>query len=341
MSPITVLHISDGRSGHSTLAEGLIAAMARRRSVVVVRREVRRPRWLPARAISYVWNAGLGPERLLSTVYGIEPAALPRADVVVSAGGDTLGANVAAARLLAAPNVFYGSLRRFPPEDFALVLTSYARNADRPRHVMSLKPSRFDVDGLPRPNRRPGAPPVAGLLVGGDAGRQVRFTRSDWDRLVAFLEAMHAADGTRWLVTNSRRTPDAVADRLAALASGAGAVARFIDVRRPGSGTLEELFAACEVLAVTADSSSMVSEGVWVGRPVVALEPAACSLDANEAGYRDWLARSGWVRSLAIARLDPAAFQASLAQIRPLAVNPLDQLAELLAQRLPQLLAGR
>lgn len=312
--------------------------MARLRHVVVARQPVRRPGWLPARVLSYAWNAGLPPPRILRGVYGIDPAALPRADVVVSAGGDTLAANAAAARLLGVPNVFYGSLRRYRPEDFALVLTSYARNAGRLHHVMALKPSRFDADRLPSPVRTTGAAATLGLLVGGDAGSQFRYRPEDWDCLVTFLCTLHKHDGTRWVVSNSRRTPDVMSDRLAELAAGgAGPIVSFIDVRNPGSGTLESLFAAAEALVVTADSSSMISEGVWIRRPVIALAPRGGVLTPDEHGYRKWLEDSGWLRTIPLDELTPLRLATAMAAVVPLAHNPLDELAGILAQRLPAL----
>lgn len=339
MPPLTALLLTDGRQGHVSLAEGLLAAMARRRPIETVRVHVRRPRWLPARALSAIWNGGLAPEHVLRRLYGIDPATLPQAGVVVSAGGDTLAANAAAARLLAVPNLFYGSLRRYRPEDFSLVLTSYARNANLPNHVMALKPSRFDADRLPVARLEAGAPRTVGLLVGGDAGRAFRYTAGDWDGLLAFIDTLSRFDGTRWIASNSRRTPDAVSDRLAGLAEAGGPITRFIDVRRASAGSLEELFAAAEVLAVTSDSSSMVSEGVWVRRPVVVLAPCSGILTPDESGYRAWLAENGWTRTVSIEGLTAERFTVACSEITPLAFNPLDHLAAILAERLPQLLA--
>lgn len=336
MPPLLVLQLSDGRPGHVTLSDGILAAIRRRRPIEVRRIEVRRPGWLPARVLSALSNARLAPERILRHVYGVAPAELTGAGLVVSAGGDTLAANVAAQRLLSVPNLFYGSLRRYRPEDFALVLTSYARNADRPRHVMTLKPSRFDADALALPPRPAGSPAVAGLLIGGDAGSEVRFATGDWDRLLAFTEAYARATGTRWIVTNSRRTPDALSERLASLV-GKSAIAELIDVKSAAPGTLDDLLRRAELLAVTADSSSMVSEGVWVRRRTISLAPARCALTPDETGYREWLAANGWIRSLDIATLTPERFGAALAEITPLAESPLDALARLLEQRLPAL----
>ncbi len=52
LQTLEILILSDGRPGHYHLAEGVAAAIARRRPVTVVRRPVGRPRWLPGRALA-------------------------------------------------------------------------------------------------------------------------------------------------------------------------------------------------------------------------------------------------------------------------------------------------
>jgi hypothetical protein len=342
MSPLTALLLSDGRPGHYHLAEGVLAALARLCPVRVVRLELRRNRLVPGRILALLIEAGVGPEWVLRLGYGLRAGALPEADLIVSAGGNTLAANIACARIVRAPNVFYGSLRRFRPQDFALVLTSHARFAGRPRHVMTLKPSAADPDTLaplarPTAHGGPRAPAVAGLLVGGDTAT-VRYEIEDWMRLGAFLGALTEAAGTRWIVSNSRRTPEHASDMLARLAAAPGSpIERFIDVRSAGAGTLGELFARSEAVLSTVDSSSMVSEAVWMRRPVLAVAPAAASLPDNEQEYRCYLESRGWARSLAIADLTPKRVLAELASLTPLEANPLDLLAATLAEKLPQL----
>lgn len=341
MRTLNVLLFADDRPGHYTLAEGIVAAMARRRSVAVTRIVIRRPRWLPARLLSALVNRGTDPAFLLRAVYGLSANDLPPAGAVVSAGGDTLAANVAAARLLGVPNVFYGSLRRYREEDFALVLTSYERHRTRPRHLVTPKPNKLDPDTIGPPPTAAGAgqpPRVAGLLVGGEAGT-VHFAGADWRRLTGFLRAQSRAHATRWIVATSPRTPAPYADELTRLAAEPdGPIERLIDFRKAGPGQLAAFFGAVDTVAVTADSSSMLSEAIWVRRPVVALAPADFRLTPDELDYRRFLEASGWSTVVAIAGLTPETFVAALARVTPLQANPLDRLADELAARLPGLL---
>jgi mitochondrial fission protein ELM1 len=341
MSPVTALLLSDDRPGHYHLAEGVIAAVRRLKAVDVVRLEVRRGAW-PGAVLAAYMNAGFSPQWLLRSVYGLDAGNLPQAHLIVSAGAETLAANAAVARLLHAPNVFYGSLRGFRPESFALVLTSYARYADRPRHVIALKPSSIDPATLPvRPVAQqlgPARPPrLAGLLIGGDAGG-FSYTPDDWSRLIGFLGETHRAWGTRWIVSNSRRTPDAVSGAISSLAAGVdGPITEFIDVRAVGAGTLRGVLERVEAIVCTDDSSTMVSESISALLPTVGVTPARHAFTEEERGYRAFLAANGWYRSLTITALTPERVLAELVQIRPLTENPLDWLAAILRERLPGL----
>ncbi len=342
MPPLKALLITDGRPGHVSLSEGILAAIARRRTVDIVRLDVRRPRILPARLLSALTNCGMSPVSVLKRVYDVNAHVLPATNVIVSAGGDTLAANIATARLLGVPNLFYGSLRRFKADDFALVLNSYSRYGDHPKYLVTLKPNKLDADEImagaeQKPLDKAKPPETAGLLLGGDTPA-MSFGLANWQRIAEFVSATHAQHGTRWMVSNSRRTPDIASDLFAHLSRApASPIARFIDVRQQESGTLGELFAFAQAVAVTADSSSMLSEAIWVRRPVVALMPPGSSLPSDEQDYRTFLSGRGWTTALSLADLSPQTWLANLARLTPLNANPLDLLATELQRRVPEI----
>ena len=73
------------------------------------------------------------PPRMLRMAYRIDAEALPKPDLVVSAGGETQMPNICVTRFLGTPNIFCGSLLRglgpaeFQPGDFLLTATPKAR----------------------------------------------------------------------------------------------------------------------------------------------------------------------------------------------------------------------
>lgn len=345
MTPLAILILSDDRPGHYHLSEGVAAALGRRRPVAVTRLTIARRRLAPGRLLAAALSRGLPPALVLSVGYGLSRSGLPRADLVISAGGDTLAANVAAARLLEARNIYCGTLKHIAPEALSLVVSSYARHANLPRHLVALKPNGLDPDALPQRaggQSAGGAPRVAGLLVGGPSGL-FRYTDAEWDRLIAFLAESRDQLGIRWIVSTSRRTPDTVADALQAVAQAPGSpIQELIDFRHAGPGTLPRLFAGVDAILATEDSSTMLSEAVCARLPVVGVAPMAHDFKDDEREYRQLMLGEGWCRSLRLADLTPARFAAALAEVRPLSENHLDRLADALEGHLAGLdLQGR
>jgi len=337
MPPFRILILSDGRPGHFNLAEGIAAAIERIRPAVTTRVDVRRGRW-PGTALAALSRCHLPARPLFARVYGIDIEKLPPCDIVLSAGAETLAASVWLARTRGVANIFYGSLRLFNPHDFSLILTSYQRNATKPRHALALKPSRFDPDSVPRLEApRPGDPHCIGLLIGGNSSG-IRYQDPDWDGLLALVDSYGQSSNVRWLIANSRRTPDDISDRLALQARQPGTpIAQFLDVRTAGAGTLSALLAQCHAVLCTTDSSSMISECIWARKPTLSLAPADLAHTPDEAAYRRWLERSGWCSEIVIAGATSAGLDAKLGTITPLEVNPLEDLANLLRKRLPDL----
>ncbi|MFW2392316.1 MAG: mitochondrial fission ELM1 family protein [Alphaproteobacteria bacterium] len=343
MRPLRIIFLADTRPGHYHLAQGVIAALAHVRPVEVTRIEVKRKWIVPTRWLRARINADtFFPPRMLRMAYRIDAEELPDADLVVSAGGETHMPNICVTRLLDVPNIFCGSLLRgLEADNFSLIISSYDCDADSERHLVTLKPSPINPDALGRPKTVPcfgpdRLPKLAGLLVGGKAG-SFRYTSKEWERLLAFVAEISKAWGTRWLISTSRRTPDQVADRIAELAKDDSVVAKFIDFRTAGPGTLPEILSKAEVVVCTEDSSSMISEAVSARLPVVGVAPARHRFTDEETLYRDFLMQNGWSRVVPLAKLTPETFAKALSEIEPLHENPLDALAAKLKERLPEL----
>lgn len=295
--------------------------------------------WLPGRILQQLLNRGASPSLILRLGYGVGRRDLSAADVVVSAGGETLAANAAIAGLLTVPNVFCGRVRRLAPERVRLVIASLERFAALPNHLLALPPTPYERAGPgPAEPVGPASPPrLAGALIGGDSG-SVRYGPEDWDRLVRFLRESHRCHGVRWLVTTSRRSGQRIGDALAAMATETGGpVERFIDYRVAGPGTVGQILAAAQAILVTADSSTMITEAVGARLPVVGVTCDSGRMEEREAEYRVLLTRKGWYRSLSLSELQPEAFLEALAQVRPRTTSALDELAAALRQRLPEL----
>ena len=344
--PLTALLLADAKPGHYHQAEGVIAAIGRLRPVTTIRLEVRRRFVVPTRTLLQLVNLGASPALILRLGFGIRADQLPAADVVVSAGGETLAANAAAAKVLGAANIFCGRLRRLAPEHVKLVIVSLERLGELPNHMVSLPPSAIDsgpatatCNGAGVRFGRANPPARVGVLIGGNSGA-LRYGTEDWLQLTRFLHDAHRSHGLHWLAATSRRSGTFIGDALAAMAAKKeSGLDTFIDFRTVGAGTLPQIFAAADAILCTDDSTTMISEAVGARLPVVSVAPAASMLEPREAEYRALLASEGWYRSLALSQLTPDTFLAALEEIAPRTSSQLDELAAAVSQRLPELFA--
>jgi mitochondrial fission protein ELM1 len=339
--PLKAVLITDEKPGHFHQAEGVLAAIGRLRPLDVSRVSVRRRFFIPTRMLHQLINSGAPASLILRLGYGIEPQDLPGADVVVSAGGETLAANVAAAKVLGAANIFCGRMRRVAPEHVRVIVVSLERFRSLPNHLVTLPPSPIEItrpDGGREPLGPANLPKLVGVLIGGDSGA-ISYKADDWQKLLSFLRRAHQSLGLRWLITTSRRSGPDVADALVALAADrASGIDKFIDYRTSGPGTLGEILTPAEAILVTADSTTMISEAIAARLPVVGMMPDGATQEEREVEYRAFLGGQGWYRALAFSELSPPRFLEVLSEITPRHTSALDELAAALAERLPQLL---
>ncbi|MCB1528692.1 MAG: mitochondrial fission ELM1 family protein [Hyphomicrobiaceae bacterium] len=333
---LKILLFADNRPGHVQLAEGVIAAISHCRPVDVLRVDVARSVLFPNRLLARLLTTAINKKWLLSVAYNVDVNRLEGRELIVSSGGNTLGANILAARLLGAVNIFYGSLRQFDPLDIALALTSYEHHTTHPNIVAALKPSSLDPDEFPAYTSVDEVPRTLGVLIGGD-GSGLFYTQEDWIGLLNFCQCFHDAFASKFIVANSRRTPHKTSDLIAQFAARNGAFVEFIDVRTAGPGTLPPLFAQSEVVLASADSSSMVSEAIWLRRPTLALYPMNGRLEHAEAVYRAQLVTKGHLAEISIEDLTPRSVLTHLTALTPMRNNPRQSLADLLRKRLPTL----
>lgn len=329
------LLISDGRPGHYRQSEGVVAALRRRGPVDLDRLELAMPRLLPKALIPRLARQ-LPPAWALSFLHGIDHKSLEKPDVIVSSGGSTLGANVALARILGVPNVFSGSTRGFPLDAFRLVLTPYASVARAPKVVVARpKPTPFDPDRIPAPKPLRAREDVRGarvsLLIGGPTP-SADFLSEDWSRLAALVAALVADWGCRATVVTSPRTPEAAYAKLLPLRERFGAAVTVIDFRASGPGSIDAAF-DCDLILITSDSMSMMTEAALSRRPAIALAPATTRPNKDDEAVAGLIA-SGWLAVLPLAGADAASLVEAAVAITPIDHNHLDRLADLLGTAL-------
>jgi mitochondrial fission protein ELM1 len=321
---VDILILADARPGHFRQSEGLAAAIGRRRRVTVRTIAVTpHPVW-KGTLLRLMVRTRLPARMLLRLAFRLDATALGRPALIVSAGSDTLPANVLAARLTGAPNVFIGTIRDFAETDFAAVLTTFPREAHRPRHVLTLKPTLVDPDRLPAPRPISSPDELAGaslaVLVGGPTPSH-RWSAGDWAALSAVLTGLVDRFGVRLRITTSRRTPAAAVEALKDLSRG-GSVETLTIFGEASAGSLDPFFGADAIL-VTDDSATMVFEAVSARRPVVTLAPADRRPTRDDAAFAH-LAAGRLIRRLDTVAATPQAVAEALASVRPQLRHPGD-----------------
>lgn len=329
--PLSILILSDGRPGHFRQSEAIAAALARRREVTFEKVALPLRRWIPRALLTRLARL-LPPALFLKLAHGMSGSDFPQADLIVSAGAATFGANVALAQLRGVPNVIAGSLRGIDPHRVSLTLLPYRRALDLPNHALLPKPAAIDPDDLPAARPWPGLTQANGYRIGvllGGPTRDAKFEDADWEKLAALLREIGQSEKLALVVATSPRTPEPAYAALADIAKEPGV--EFIDFRTSGPGSAGPVF-ACDAVLVTLDSMSMITEAVAAQRPAIALQPIHTEPHADDEAV-ETLVKDNYLRILPLIDATPQSLDAALMSITPMRENHLDILAETILSR--------
>lgn len=280
MKRILVIH--ESHPGHLTQSRGLATALAARSGAAVEVFDVRmtaRGSFRPLlRFLLRLFPKGL-PDALLRFAYDWSGDTRPlQADVVVSSGGQSIPFAVSIARRLGAKYVFCGDPAPWPAHWCDVVLSP----VPIPGHPCAIVTELLLTDMSPeRVAGRGGAyrqafaasggGTLAALLVGGDS-RSHRYMTADWEALAAGINRL-GEQGWRWLLSTSRRTPPEAEHILRERVDPRWLVKAVWWHAQP-ERVLVDFLGAADVVGVTQDSLSMLSEAMASGRPVLSLVPA-------------------------------------------------------------------
>ncbi len=305
-----VLILDEGRAGHRNQSRAVV--MALRRSFPVEESvglcKLRLGMW--QRPLRWWLNrrGGRLPLAWFGFFYkgdGI-PAAVP--DLIVSAGGSTVHANVWLARMLGCPNLFCGEIRGLRPDLFQGIISAYESHAGESPYLIAPTPVPIDPGGLAekardlRKREGLGEARCWSLLVGGD-GAGYRYTEQDWRELAAAMTKLAASHSIRWLVTTSRRSGAVAEDVLTKYLPPQIVAAAAYAGKGQGQVGYHEILGAAERHFCTEDSHMMISEAIASGKPVETLQPARFHTDPSNRHFLEIYQRNGWIHHHAIATL--------------------------------------
>lgn len=275
-----ILVVDEGSPGHLTQSRGLAKALALRCQASVDFYSVRlQLRGLFRPALRMLCNsAGHGlPDRVLRQVYRLPAAPPPRADLIVTSGGRGLYFAVSQARRHGCPLVFCGDPAPLPTHWCDVILSplplsGHARVIETDMLLTEVSSETIAGKGAHLRQRfaQSGGTQLAALLAGGDS-RSHRYTAADWQALIDGINQL-GARGWRWLVSTSRRTPTAVEQRLQQGLRPEYLIQTVWWHQKPET-VVQGFLDAAEIVLVTQDSLSMLSEAIAAGKPTLALAP--------------------------------------------------------------------
>ncbi|PPK51785.1 ELM1/GtrOC1 family putative glycosyltransferase [Marinobacter persicus] len=272
-----ILLLSDGLPGHLSQSRGLVKWLEDRYSVEASEVKIGL-RYKPLARLILPYMARfrrLAP--LVMKFYRGVPDNLHATDLIVSAGGSTSFLNVALAQHWEIPNIFLGSKRRLRSNDFTAHLT--LEPTGEPRNiVMMVPPTMIEPQDLEHKGeelrRSLGLAPdekLNMLAIGGD-GAGYRYDGQSVQQIAELMMQEHQRTGKRWLLTTSRRTGSELEHELRQ-SIPAEILADSVWWSASPRKVMAAYIGASDVLFVTADSMSMISEAIASAKPTMVVQP--------------------------------------------------------------------
>lgn len=318
--------ISEGSPGHISQSLGLAAALAERVPMDTRQFECRpKISGFVRHLIRLFWMGKCGrplPEWMLDGPLGLERAKTgdPPPDLIISSGGRSVFAARTLAVRFKVPFIFLGERKPYPSAWFHTVFTPSSLETAANDLRMDVIPTKITPEIVNQAAADWKTRPIGlfwTMLIGGQS-RSHDFRPADWEKLAEGMIALARREGIRWLVTTSRRTGKEVEAKLRGLLPPE-IVADAVWWCHSPEKKFPAYLGAAEVIWVTQDSISMVTEAVAAGKPVVVVRPELTPFPATcyIPGYLANLESLGLISQLPIVAMTGFAGRDSFAPATP------------------------
>jgi mitochondrial fission protein ELM1 len=269
----TIWIVSEGSPGHICQSQGLadaLAGLVDAATVMVEGRESIRGWLRPSVKFTMKIRGGALSDGMLRNIADIKiPEDADSPDLLICSGGKSVFAAKALAEKHQAPLVFIGERKHFPAEWFHTVVSPVA--SETGENVIDVELIPTGVTAAMIAERGKPQKGVWCMIVGG-ASRSHHFKETDWQALAESMNHIAQRDNIRWLLTTSRRTGEAAEKALKQTLDESRVVDAIWWSDKPRR-ELYDFISRSELLCVTQDSVTMVTEAVSAGRPVVSIYP--------------------------------------------------------------------
>ncbi len=277
----TVWIISEGSPGHISQSEGLVSGMASIVSLQSIKIEGRTTvrGWIRPLIRFFMGRKGRAlPIFLLKHISNITiPESAAEPDLIVSSGGKSVFVARTLAQKYQVPYIFIGERKPYPAEWFHTIISPVPGESCYNSIDVELIPTPVTPDFIAQKGTT--EKNLWCMIIGGSS-RSRNFSKADWIGLADGMNSLAKKNNIRWLLTTSRRTGKETEELLKQHIDSNVLVDAIWWQDNPRR-ELYNFMARGEVLFVTQDSLTMVTEAVSTGKPVIAVQPNLIDADTN------------------------------------------------------------
>ena len=273
----TVWIISDGLPGHYNQSIGLSNAIQSRfkYEVIVIDAHLKYKGLRSLMRLIANFFPDLMGNNSFSFFYqhGELPSKKPK--FIISAGGNTLFANISLSKSYGINNIYSGTLKHYKSDLIDKIFTVVPLEGVSNNVVLDLPPANIFQEKKTKDQ------PYYTLLIGGD-GAGYLYTDSDWKQLALAILEIAYRDNISWKITTSRRTGKRVEEHLRSLLDE-NVINEVVWFSSNPQKVVKRFLEEGRVIFCTEDSLTMVSEAIYAHKPVVTIQPQIMKPERNDA----------------------------------------------------------
>lgn len=281
-----VLKISDGKAGHISISDGIIEAIGKYNDIEIKELHLKLRVKLFLQIIKFILKYDLLYAKFVTSnwfmhfLYDNYSDIDSEIDFVVSAGGDTMFANIWLSKKLNAKNIFFSFSKKINPKYFTLVLSTLDE-LNTPNSIkLNILPAgansnnlNIKIEEFCRQNNLNLKSKYFTLLIGGN-GSGYKYKHNDYVNLVNNFMKIVKENNAKALITTSRRTGVNNEKLLKELFDKHGEdVAYSVYYDANPERIISIYLALTTAIFVTEDSGSMIAESISCKKPVFTLFP--------------------------------------------------------------------
>lgn len=276
----TVWILSDGLPGHFNQSIGLSEAIQSRFNHEVISIDIKLKYKTLRALMRFIANSlpWLVREKTFSFFYEHSELPTKKPDLIISAGGNTLFANIALSKAFGVNNIFSGTLKAYNSRLLSKVFTVVPIKGINNNVVLDLPPANIKAGSKKRGQA------CYTLLIGGD-GAGYSYTDSDWNQLAKTVIEIAQRDNISWKITTSRRTGKRVEELLKQMLNEGSVdlIDEAVWFSSNPQKVVKRFLDEGQVIFCTEDSLTMVSEAIYAHKPVVTLQPQVMNPEENDS----------------------------------------------------------